>query len=170
MAFIKQRGKSDCGVAALAMLCGVTYEWAEQAIPWRRRGVAGGTTTKQLRDGAERLGFEGRGTEQGHLKRMPPFEIPLLPSPRWHLIPDNSLVKVPNPLAFGWHWVVFKKGKIYDPAHGVFRPGQGNYYAIPSSYMQFVPLGTEDCPECGTPTEAQHSGIKCPECGWVSCL
>jgi hypothetical protein len=120
-----------------------------------------GTDTKMLRVAAERLGFEGRGTPKQQLKR--------LGGDSWRDIPDSSLVKVPhpNPKISLWHWVAWRKGKVYDPARGVFSPEKVGLR--PSAYMHFVPEGTEDCPKCGTPTEAQWSGIKCPSCGWTYC-
>jgi hypothetical protein len=164
----------DCGVAALAMLCDVTYEEAERVIPWRRVGVSRGTYTKQLREGGAKLGYETRSTPQDRLK--PVRDLAEWKGMRramnqdyWYAIPNNSLVKIPHPdgLKHGSHWVVWRKGKIYDPARGVFHPSK--YNTKPSSYMHFVPEGTEDCPKCGTPTEAQWSGIKCPSCGWTYC-
>ena len=134
MAFIRQRTKTDCGVAALAMLCNVPYEEANRAIPWRREGCLQGTTTRQLREGAEKLGYKTESTPKNRLK-------PLI-GPKWiktwTAIPDNSLVKVPHPKgsSHGWHWVVWRKGQIYDPARGVFRNLSGT--STPSSYMQFL--------------------------------
>lgn len=141
MAFIRQKNKMDCGVAALAMLCDVTYEEAYRSIPWRREGILNGTDTKQLRAGALRLGYFTESTPKHRLK---PITAPDSWSGKevdhtiWSLIPDNSLVKLPK-LLFerGWHWVVWRKGKIYDPARGVFKPEKyGDRY--PSSYMRFT--------------------------------
>jgi len=130
MAFVRQRGKKDCGVAALAMLCDVTYEEAEKAIPWRRHGCAFGTDTKMLREGAIKLGYSTESTPQNRLKRI---SLPL-----WFRIPYNSLVKIPiDGMQNAWHWVVWRNDRIYDPARGVFRPrNYGNHY--PTSYMQFI--------------------------------
>ena len=128
MAFVKQFGKKDCGIAALAMLCEVTYELANQAIPWKRHGLLYGTDTRLIRAGAKRLGYDGLGTEKHQLRR--------LRGPAWFQdIPENSLVKIPG--EHSWHWVVWRKGKIYDPARGVFKPEK--YDHRPSAYMQFVP-------------------------------
>jgi hypothetical protein len=174
MAFIKQKLKTDCGVAALAMLCNAEYEDAMRAIPWRRHGHSRGTDTKQIKAGAYALGYEGRGD------RLQVIQAPKgwvekhgseIDYRIWTFIPDNSLVKVPGD-GRSWHWVAWRKGKVYDPEIGVFGPKAYNeifHLRFPSSYMQFVPEGTEDCPKCGTPTEAQWSGIKCPECGWRYC-
>ncbi len=174
MTFIRQKNEGDCGVAAIAMLCDATYDDADFVIPWRRVGSLYGTDTKMLRAAALRLGYEGRGTPQHRLKvvKAPKSWANLttfLPEDFWALIPSNSLVKIPHPKGrgWGWHWVAWRKGHIYDPARGVFTPG--NFGVKPSSYMHFVPEGTENCLDCGTPTEVQHSGIKCPSCGWTYC-
>jgi len=132
--FVRQRWKHDCGVAALAMLCNVNYEEAREAIPWyvNKKGYAirKGTTTRMMRVGAKELGFLGRGT---NLKRLSPFKIL---SEFWVHIPDNSLVRVPDPDSRNWHWVVWKNYKIYDPARGVFK--SDDYHYQPSRYMEFV--------------------------------
>ena len=143
MAFIRQRGKKDCGVAALAMLCNATYEVAYRAIPWRRTGVLRGTDTTMLRRAGIKLGYRTESTPQNRLK---PLKAPRgwegLPPPLvedfWVLIPDNSLVKIPHPKGpgWGWHWVAWRKGRVYDPARGVFAPGK--YGVKPSSYMEFI--------------------------------
>lgn len=140
MAFIKQKGKSDCGIAALAMLCNVTYEQAERAIEWRRAGCRQGTTTKQLRDAAIVLRYRTESTPENRLKvlRAPIHWVPLPGcsiSDWWYLLPSNSLVKIGSEHV-GWHWVVWRKNKIYDPARGVFHPSK--HGAKPLSYMQFI--------------------------------
>lgn len=164
MSFIAQRGKTDCGVAALAMLCDVPYESVDRAILWRRHGVLFGTDTKMLREAAERLGYRGKGTEKNQLKR--------LGGKSWDAIPENSLVKIPHPdpKIGQWHWVAWRKGAIYDPALGVFKPKK--YDRKPVAYMEFVPDWVIDCPECGTTTVDGYnlSGIRCPNCNWCYCL
>ncbi len=145
MAFIRQRNKSDCGVACLAMLCDVTYDEAKETIPWRRRGVIGGTVTKQLRIGALKLGYLTSSTPQHRLKvvRKPDtwegMPVPMT-SDWWYTIPNNSLVKIQWGDSPGgdWHWVVWKKEKIYDPARGVFHPSKYGYK--PMSYMEFIKI------------------------------
>ena len=124
MAYVKQRAKNDCGVAALAMLCDVSYAEAEVAIPWRKHGLLYGIDTKMIRAGAAKLGYTGIGTPKHRLKQCH----------YWNCIPSNSLVKTPAP--HGWHWVVWRKCKIYDPARGgAFKPER---YVKPVAYMQFV--------------------------------
>ncbi len=139
MAFIRQRNSKDCGVAALAMLCDVTYEKAYEAIPWRREGILNGTNTTMLRQAGLKLGYRTVSTPQDRLKLIspPPGWPKEIDHTIWSLIPDNSLVKLPQLLGErGWHWVVWRNGKIYDPTCGVFRPEKyGGRY--PSSYMEF---------------------------------
>lgn len=156
--YVGQREAKDCGVAAIAMLCEVTYEEADFAIP-RDRPRKYGTTTRQLIEGAAELGYRACGN------RLRPLRYDKI---SWTGIEDNSLVKVPHPRGNGWHWVVWCGSEIYDPARGVFRP---LFYegGRPISRLRFISEGIEDCPECGTPTEAQWSGIKCPKCGWWFC-
>lgn len=171
MAFVKQRNKRDCGVAALAMLCDVTYEDANRAIPWRREGILSGTTTTQLREGGIKLGYATESTPQDRLKviRAPKSWAERKVDPDiWSLIPNNSLVKIPASLGSGdWHWVVWRKGKIYDPARGVFFPRKyGDNY--PSSYMKFKKV-EDPCPDCGSELEAKESGVKCPSCAYWFC-
>lgn len=175
MAYVKQKHSRDCGVAALAMLCDVEYEDANRAIPWRREGCLNGTTTKQLIEGAAKLGYETRG-DRLQIVRPPAGWVEQhgtkVDYRIWTFIANNSLVKVPGPDGRNWHWVVWRKGKIYDPARGVFKPEKFQEtfgLCFQTSSLQFVPEGTEDCPECGTVTEAQWSGIKCPNCGWTFC-
>ena len=129
MAYVKQRHSKDCGIAALAMLCDVTYEEAERAIPWKREGWLSGTTTKQLIDGAKKLGYRTEGD------RMRPLSYDHIGG--WTGIPDNCLVKVPHPEGHGWHWVVWRKVKVYDPAIGVFKP---HLYPLgkPVSRLRFI--------------------------------
>ena len=126
MAYVIQKGKTDCGVACLAMLCDVEYEDAMRAIPWKRAGLLDGTTTKQIREGAEKIGMYTT------YDRLRPLR-----EKTWEDIPDNSLVKIINPNdERRWHWVVWRKNKIYDPAVGVFKPKK--FYAEPVSFMQFL--------------------------------
>ena len=140
MAFIRQKGKSDCGIATLAMLCDTTYNNAERVIPWRREGLLRGTDTKQLREGGHKLGYETKSTPQNRLRVLKaPRGWEGLPPPLvtdlWYLIPDNSLVKVKAREGL-WHWVVWRKEKVYDPARGVFHPAK--YGKKPTAYMQFI--------------------------------
>lgn len=129
--FIRQRHKTDCGIAALAMLCDVTYEEANRAIPWRRESHMYGTTTTMLKEGGAKLGYRTESTPQDRLKP--------LRGRGWEDIPDNSLVKIPHPTQSGnWHWVAWRKGRIYDPARGVFLPKAFHAPTNPTSYMQFV--------------------------------
>ncbi len=142
MAYVKQRLKTDCGIACLAMLCNVSYEHAKELIDWRH-GKYRGTTTKQLREAAWKIGYNVRGTKTDRLKvvRDPRawknIPTPAMTSDWWYLVPDNSLVKVRQPeRGSGWHWVVWRKQKIYDPARGVFHPSK--YGRKPSSYLEFL--------------------------------
>lgn len=142
MAFIKQRFKTDCGVAALAMLCDVTWEQARDAIDWGEKGRRYSTVTKQIRKAAWLLKF---GTTQSRLQtiRVPKrkgWEGKPVDHKIWYLIPNNSLVKIPK--KYGWHWVIWRNGKVYDPARGVFKPEKIG--RLPSSYMEFWGFGIKE--------------------------
>ena len=137
MAFVRQRSKTDCGIAALAMLCDVSYEKALPAIRWRATSGNRGTTTHMLREAARKLGYRTKSTPQKRLKIIKAPDVwvgKTVGGEIWGFIPENSLVKIPCKI--GWHWVVWRKGKVYDPAKGVFRPRK--YDKIPTSYMEFV--------------------------------
>ena len=144
MAYIEQRCKTDCGVACLAMLCDVTYEEALKAIPWRKRGMLEGCSTRMIREGAEALGFGVRGTKTDRLKTVrEPKAWRGLPNPItedfWRMIPDNSLVKIKHDHGYtqnGWHWVSWRKQKVYDPGRGVFHPGKFGHK--PRAYLEIL--------------------------------
>ena len=56
MKYIKQRNKTDCGVACVAMLANVTYTQAKLALFGERHKGVGYTQTNQMRDTLEKLG------------------------------------------------------------------------------------------------------------------
>lgn len=139
MSFVKQRSKTDCGVAALAMLCDVTYEKALLAIQWRAPARNRGTSTRMLRDAAANLGYDTKSTPQDRLKiiKAPDAWVgKTVGGEIWQFIPANSLVKIHTKGKWGWHWVVWNNGKVYDPARGVFLPRK--YDKVPTSYMEFI--------------------------------
>lgn len=53
--FIRQHAKSDCGVACLAMIAGVSYEEALLAVG-KKKVLKGGMDIKTLKQAAKRLG------------------------------------------------------------------------------------------------------------------
>lgn len=131
MAFVRQRSTNDCGVAAVAMLCNVTYEEVLDVIVINGYG----TTTDNARAAGLSLGYKTRSTKKNRLKvvRKPKgYEGDL-----WSLIPGNSLVKIAKDEGeHGWHWVVWRKNRIYDPSWGVYKSER--YGRIPKSYMEFI--------------------------------
>lgn len=128
MEFVRQRDRMDCGVACTAMLCGVSYEEAWKQFAWKPSQYTHGLTTKDIREAAERLGYITIGGVGGRL-------LPCGPT-RWEAIPSRSLVKIPHPTRPGvWHWVVWHRRKVYDPARGVFRLNK--YDWVPTSYLRF---------------------------------
>lgn len=112
MTYVKQKHFHDCGVACFAMLIDITYETAFHILfssqPKKRKYYL---TTKAIKTAAVVNGFI---VEQDRLKRCK----------EWNDVPSNSLVKVWGehiPKNY-WHWVVYRKEKIYDPGRGVFKP------------------------------------------------
>ena len=100
MRLVKQpEGSKLCGQACVAMLCSITLEEAIEAV-----GSKGATTTKQLK-----IALEEHDVACGkrRVRGMPDkTETALL---FWRNDED------------GRHWMVWHKGKYYDPIAGVFR-------------------------------------------------
>lgn len=61
MRLIRQRRANDCGVAVVAMVCGVSYARALAAfsfhVQYRMRALKSGTTTRDVAEAIERLGW-----------------------------------------------------------------------------------------------------------------
>ena len=92
---VPQRYKTDCGVATLAMLCGVTYERAMLAIS-ETTVMTSGVQLRKVRDAARRLG------KQLTLRR------------KIDLDNDTGILSVTAP---GWdfeHLVILHEGVIID--------------------------------------------------------
>lgn len=114
---IAQRMRNDCGVAAVAMVAGVTYEEAKAAFRFRRNGYS--TNADDCIKALRRLG----------VKTAPRFlhgEIDDLPT-----INSRALVKV-NRSRKNWHWVAF------DPGVGLVDPGACKELR-PYSYLAVQP-------------------------------
>src|SRR5262245_51455634 len=61
MRVVTQRHQMDCGVACLAMICGVSYENALVAVAQVAPNVCvSGMWTKEIRQAAQRLGYRLR--------------------------------------------------------------------------------------------------------------
>lgn len=125
MPFVKQRRNDDCGVCCAAMLLDTTYTQAKRLIfgrtCWDQSHV---TETRDIIRA---------------IARSPEYTNPwprLTVCADWYDIPDHSLVKIPHPNGRRWHWVVWYKRKVYDPARGVFHVVK--YRKRPSSYLQVV--------------------------------
>src|SRR3990167_7321603 len=94
--FVGQRHQADCGVATLAMLCGVSYEDALLAIG-HKQVLTSGVALKVVRDAARKLG-----------KRLVLHR---------HIDPDNDtgILGIKSPAWHFEHLVVLKEGIIIDP-------------------------------------------------------
>lgn len=102
MRMVRQRGPNDCGVAALAMVCGVTYAAAERAIA--RAGYAAkpdGLSCYQLVEAAKVLGV--RLVSRRHSRFRP------LPA-------TDAILSVLGPKVWrGGHFVAFSRGVVRCP-------------------------------------------------------
>ena len=101
---IVQRNSSDCEVACVAMLAGVTYEIAAATIFGTQRPSY--TTATELREALLTLG-------RRPAKRFIAFNG----RPHTSLC-EPALLKVnPRMGDDGWHWVVWSGTSILDPKH-----------------------------------------------------
>jgi ABC-type bacteriocin/lantibiotic exporter with double-glycine peptidase domain len=108
---IYQRYGMDCGVACLAMICGVTYETALVAVARKQPDVcAAGVWSKHLVAGADHLGFTLR-------KRQ-----------RFDLDADTGILNVSSPAWRNDHLVVLWEGRIIDTDAGFYM--QDVYFSI----------------------------------------
>lgn len=97
------QGSSLCGQACVAMLCGISLE---QAI--KEFGSKGRTTASQLASVLVRHGYMTGSKAIRHYSRS----VDDLPR-------KTLIVKFTSKQ--GRHWVLYRDGKWYDPAVGVFR-------------------------------------------------
>lgn len=110
--FIRQQGKSDCGIACLASV--IKYHKGEQSLE-RLRELSGtsqqGTTLLGLYQAARQLGFEAEGLEAESVDNLKELSEPAI----LHVLIDNKLQ----------HYFVFygfdgnEKAIIGDPAEGI---------------------------------------------------
>jgi len=106
---VRQVDSTGCGIAVVAMIAGVSYQAAKEAIfpNWRRkRGFA--TTAKELRLGLERLGYSAAD-------RLRPAR------PNWRDLPELAIAKVRYPWQseYEGHWVLWfattDGGRVFCP-------------------------------------------------------
>lgn len=114
MRLIRQRRDNDCGVAAVAMVCGVSYAAALAAftpdIQRRMTKLSTGTTTKECAAAIRALGWQCDSRARPMKKR----ELRTLPG-RAMLI-----VRFTTKMRHEWHWMAFDANngdyKVLDPA------------------------------------------------------
>ncbi len=98
MKLVRQPGGSSlCGQACIATICKVSLDEA-----CKLAGTKGCTTTKQLIQALTQMGM----CTAPRLKRG---------------MPESGLAILKVTHRWRSHWVIWKNGKFYDPAAGVFR-------------------------------------------------
>ena len=110
MRYMKQKTKTDCGVACLAMLTGVSWVQARNALNFDKNEKVFLTTKDQMRDALRRLGVVTA-------KRLTVCKYP-------ERLQSDALLRT-NVLASGrFHWAVWdaKKQQILDPYYKRTRP------------------------------------------------
>lgn len=117
MRLVLQRHSCDCGVACVAMICGVSYERALAAFPdaIQRRMVPGrktGTSTVELSDACERLGVR-LGRRARPLRKR---DLASLSGPMILVVRLGS-----QPSSHNWHWVAYDgdRKRLFDPAAAI---------------------------------------------------
>jgi ABC-type bacteriocin/lantibiotic exporter with double-glycine peptidase domain len=106
---IKQRTNSDCGVAALAMLVGSSYEEVQAAFIEAGLGVRRGRRAPFSSNFAD---LQRASAVLGLQTRMRRFTT-------WGCIERMAILKVMRRKNGNWHWVIAERGAhgivIYDP-------------------------------------------------------
>ena len=129
MKIVKQMYKTDCGVACVVMLGGISYDLALKAISFchgkqstkRYRADKGGTSTRTMAHALILVGCD-----------IPPG--PMVKVKRFKEIPPHSLVNVGRPRSGkGTHWAVWTGSRVYCPTEGV--RGATKYSWRPYHYM-----------------------------------
>lgn len=108
-----QKDVADCGVACLAMLCGVSFETAMMSLPkTRRRAITNveGMSVRQMCRAAKRM---GRPLIWVAADKMAPDAIGIMGLSR---PVDKSK---PGGNAEG-HYVIYVRGTIWNPADGMW--------------------------------------------------
>lgn len=106
---IQQRGPNDCGIAAIAMACGVPYD---DVLPLLKKGSGGGINETDMYDWmlangwAWQLVYKNQRIEQGKYQPREPWPPqPFAPS---HIV----MVRATQ----DWHFTVMDgDGRVFDP-------------------------------------------------------
>ncbi len=108
---IRQRNERDCGVAAAAMLAGVSYARAARVRPRSRPrdGLQAMEVAVMLRLLTGRL-VRLSGAAEGWALRA------------WPALPDPAMVLIHEPGSTRGHYVVVAAGRVYDPEQGAGAP------------------------------------------------
>jgi ABC-type bacteriocin/lantibiotic exporter with double-glycine peptidase domain len=110
MRLIKQRTKTDCGVACLAMLAGVSWAKARDALEFTRLDKSFWTTKDSMRCALQKLGVD---TTKNLVRCKYPQNL------RKDALLKTNVLKNGN-----WHWAVWdhKRQKLLDPYYMRTRP------------------------------------------------
>ncbi len=115
---IRQRNERDCGVAAAAMLAGVSYARAARVHPRARPrdGLQAMEVAVMLRVLTGRL-VRLSGAAEGWALRA------------WPALPDPAIVLIHEPGSTRGHYVVVAGGRVYDPEQSDGAPLAGYAHA-----------------------------------------
>ena len=100
---IRQRKKDDCGVAALAMATGRSYEHIRKIV-WQRANVVRGVRSLLTRH-----------KDIVRILKLKDFACERKAFTKWSALSCMSLVPVNRNKHRIYHWVVYSRGWIWDP-------------------------------------------------------
>lgn len=111
--FIQQKGKSDCGVACVAMLVGCLYDSAKMFFKDFGKSIRGGLYPEDMFEVLEEIGFNNN-----EMRQLPQT--------------GKALVAVQwKKEGLSGHYIVWdsRRKKFLDPLHGVFGKNELTKYA-----------------------------------------
>ena len=103
---IKQRHDNDCGICVVAILAGVSYAKALEAIFPGKKPKQFWTSSKMLAAAFMRLGMKCDARARPLFGRS------------WMDLDQDALVLLCDRdlRTWSWHWLAVKNGKVFDPA------------------------------------------------------
>lgn len=100
---VRQKRNDDCGVAALAMATGRSYEHIRKIV-WRRGNVVRGDRSLLTRH-----------KDIVRILKLKDFACERKTFSKWSALDCMSLVSVNRTKSRIFHWVVYSRGWIWDP-------------------------------------------------------